>query len=500
MDTRPYWQEAVAGTSFPALNEDIETDVLIIGGGITGITAAWLLAREGRSVVLVERDSIASRDTAHTTAHLTYMTDTRLSDLVATFSREEAKLAWQAGAASMQLIKETVDSLAIDCDLITVPGYLVAAVGTDVQEERALLERETEMAGHFGFEVRLVDDAPVTGRPAIRFADQMEFHPLKYLHALADHAEKAGARIHEHTAVTEFHFEPQRVKAGDHFIRYDKVVIATHVPLQGSAGAWGAAMFQTKLALYSTYAIAAKIPAQAVERMIWSDTADPFLYLRMWKQGDSGMALLGGEDHKTGKETHSGTRYQALEQKLARMIPEAVVTHRWSGQVVETADGLPFIGPTDETQFVATGFSGNGLTFGTVAAMMARDWVCGQPSPWEKLFSPGRRSIRSIKDFVKENADFPVRMVTDRMKIHSGKPEDLKPGEARVMEHRHKRVAAYRDRKGYLHVVSAVCPHLGCIVAWNEAEGTWDCPCHGSRFQGDGKLIAGPAESDLKPL
>ena len=193
-------------------------------------------------------------------------------------------------------------------------------------------------------------------------------------------------------------------------------------------------------------------------------------------------------------------RYQALEQKLARMIPDAVVTHHWSGQVVETVDGLPFIGATHENQFIATGFSGNGLTFGTVAAMMAGDWVKGRENAWKDIFDPGRRSVRSIKDYIKENSDFPVRMVADRIGILEGDPQGLKPGEACLMEHKRKRVAAYRDKDGTLHVRSAVCPHLGCIVAWNEAEGTWDCPCHGSRFSGDGTVIGGPAESDLKKI
>ena len=277
MDTKPYWQEETPGRRYPKLQEDIETEILVIGGGITGVSAAWLLAKEGRSVVLVERERIGGRDTGHTTAHLTYMTDTRLSDLVATFSRQEAKLAWEAGAAAMLWIREQVDALSIACELVEVPGYLVAAAGEDLQEERALLEREAEMARQFGFDVRMVDQAPVTGRPGIRFAGQMEFHPLKYLHALASRAAEAGARIYEETEIGEFLDDPLRVRAGNHFIRYQKVVIATHVPLQGSAGSLGAALFQTKLALYSTYAIAARIPATAVKEIIWSDTADPFL-------------------------------------------------------------------------------------------------------------------------------------------------------------------------------------------------------------------------------
>jgi len=503
MDTQPFWLDTPGGgfEAFPPPGDDLSVDVLVIGGGITGVTAAWLLAREGRSVALVERETLGARDTGHTTAHLTYMTDTRLSDLVATFSRQEAQLAWQAGAAAMELIRENVESLAIGCALKRVPGFLVAAESADRGEERAVLQVESEMAHQFGFDVRFEESGPVTGRPCIRFAGQMEFHPLKYLRALAAAAVKAGARIFENCEVTAFEEDPLLVHAGGHVIRYKKVVIATHVPLQGMAGTLGAAAFQTKLAPYSTYAVAARIPADLpLQDMIWSDTADPFLYLRLGGTGDQRMAILGGEDHKTGVVVETEDIYRRLERQMARMIPLAEITHRWSGQVIETVDGLPFIGPTHEAQFIATGFSGNGMTFGSAAAMMARDWVLGRKNPWEDLFDPGRRSLSSFKEYVKENSGYPLRMIRDRLQVRAGDPEDLARGEARVMEYGCHRIAAFRDDEGELHVCSAVCPHLGCIVAWNQAESTWDCPCHGSRFTAGGAVIAGPAETDLEKV
>jgi glycine/D-amino acid oxidase-like deaminating enzyme/nitrite reductase/ring-hydroxylating ferredoxin subunit len=499
MNTSPYWLDGTDWT-FAPLGEDLDTEVLVIGAGITGITTAWLLASEGVKVVLVDRGDPSRRDTGHTTAHLTYMTDTRLSDLVAAFGRREALLAWQAGAHAMELIRRITGELALDCALKTVPGYLVAAKGGDIDDERARLAEEAETARQAGFDVHLIREAPVTGRPGIHFADQMEFHPVRYLEGLARDAEKKGVRFFANTEVGEFEDEPRRVKAGGHWIHYDRVVIATHVPLQGNAGTLGAAMFQTKLALYSSYAIAARIPAADVSEMIWSDTADPFLYLRTFRDGDSGIAILGGEDHRTGQVERTDECYRRLEQSLAEMLPEAVVTHRWSGQVVETVDGLPYIGSATDHQFIATGFSGNGMTFGTVAAMMARDWAKDVGNPWSELFAPGRKTGSAVSEYLKENADFPVRMITDRIKTKRGEPERLAPGEGKVMALGGKRVAAYRDDSGELHLCSAVCPHLGCIVAWNAVESTWDCPCHGSRFTAEGKVIGGPAESDLKEL
>jgi len=498
--TRPYWLDSPAEINFPPLTENLETEVLVIGGGITGVTTAWLLAREGRQVTLVERETIGARDSGHTTAHLTYMTDTRLSELVATFSRKRAQLAWQAGKESMKLIRDAIESLSIDCDFAIVPGYLAAAEEADQSLEGVALRDEAELARELGFDVEMDGVNPVTKSTAIVFSDQMRFHPLKYLRALAQDAARHGARIFETTEVAAFEDDPQRVTATGHHIRYQRVVIATHVPLQGTAGTLGAALFQTKLALYSTYAIAARIPAAQVKELIWSDTADPFRYLRMEKLGDSGLAIFGGEDHKTGQETDTAACFTRLEQRLARWLPEAVVTHRWSGQVVETVDGLPFIGETGKNQFIATGFSGNGYTFGTAAAIMAHDWASGAVHPWSEAFDPARKSPASMKEYLKENADFPVRMVRDRLKTPTDDPEHLKKGEGQVMENDSERIAAYRDLEGELHVCSAVCPHLGCIVAWNPAEKTWDCPCHGSRFEATGGVIAGPAESDLKQM
>ena len=500
MDTLPYWLDSPADIAFPQVAEDLDTEVLVIGGGVTGVTTAWLLARGGRQVTLVERETIGARDSGHTTAHLTYMTDTRLSDLVATISRKSAQLAWQAGHEAMQLIRDAVESTSIDCNFAIVPGYLAAAEEADQSLEGVALREEADLARELGFDVEMDGVNPVTGSTAIVFPDQMRFHPLKYLRALAQDAARHGARIFENTEVAAFEEDPQRVTAAGHDIRYQKVVIATHVPLQGSASTLGAALFQTKLALYSTYAIAARIPAAQVKDLIWSDTADPFRYLRMEKLGDSGLVIFGGEDHKTGQETDTAACFTRLEERLARWLPEAVVTHRWSGQVVETVDGLPFIGEAGSNQFIATGFSGNGYTFGTAAALMASDWACGVVHPWTEVFDPGRKSPTSIKDYLKENADFPVCMVRDRLKTPTGDPEHLKKDEAQVMEHDGERIAAYRDPEGELHVCSAVCPHLGCIVAWNPAEKTWDCPCHGSRFEATGEVIAGPAESDLKQI
>jgi glycine/D-amino acid oxidase-like deaminating enzyme/nitrite reductase/ring-hydroxylating ferredoxin subunit len=493
MNAVPCWFDELKVTAYSPLIVDLTVDALVIGGGISGVTTAYLLAIEGLSVALAEKEKIGGRDTGHTTAHLTYMTDTRLSELVATHSKREARIAWQAGKAAMDFIRSTVEGLGLDCGLIRVPGYLAAAV--ESEEEKGLLKREAALAGNLGFDSTFIDSDPVSGRSGIRFEDQMKFHPLRYLAGLVEQAWESGVLVFEDTEVTDF--RDGRVTANGRTIYFKDVFLTTHVPLQGNSATTGAAFFQTKLAPYSRYAIGARIPAAAMEELIWSDTADPFHFLRIDRHGDSGFAILGGEDHKTGQEAHTEEPYRRLEQHLARLLPEAVVTHHWSGQVVETADGLPFIGQTGEHQFIATGFSGNGMTFGTVAGLMARDAITGKDTPWARTFDPGRKVLAALGEYLKENRDYPVRMISDRMHVPEEDPAELPKGCGKVLEHDGERLAAYRDYRGELHLLSAVCPHLGCIVAWNKAEKTWDCPFHGSRFKATDEVIAGPAETDL---
>ncbi|MEK7954356.1 FAD-dependent oxidoreductase [Luteolibacter soli] len=500
MNTEPLWLKDHQPSGYPPLGSDITVDVLVAGGGIAGVTAAYLIAKEGYSVALVERGLIGGRETGHTTAHLTYMTDTRLSDIVSAFSRDAARRAWEAGRDAIEFIATAVESEEIDCAFERVPGYLVCAEGSDLKKESALLRSEALVATQLGFPTHFIELGPVTRRPGIFCEGQAKFHPVQYLRALAQRAVESGALIFENTELGEFPDEAGKAAAGSHTITFKHVFIATHVPLQGDASTLGAASFQTKLALYSTYAVGAGMPKGALAPMIWSDTGDPFLYLRIERGEETDYCILGGEDHRTGQEDDTGHCFQRLEERLLKWFPDARLADRWSGQVVETVDGLPFIGPTSDQQFIATGFSGNGMTFGTAAALMFRDHLKGVTNPFSELFSAGRKTASALGTFLSENKDFPVRLVTDRLEVEEGDPEKVAPGEGKVLEHGGHRLAVYRSENGELTRCSAVCPHLGCIVAWNPAEATWDCPCHGSRFEAMGKVIAGPAEDSLERL
>lgn len=483
---------------FDALSQDAEVQALIIGGGITGITAAYLLAKAGCSVVLLEKGRIASAETQFTTAHISYPPDIRMKDLVTKFGRNHAGAVWDAGMAAAEQIRRNVCHEEIECDLRHVPGYLYATENASA-EVVAGLQKDAHLAQEQGFDVELVGECPATHRPAVSFANMMKFHPLRYLAALAKAARELGAQIHEDSEAQEFDAEKKTVRCNGHTITYQHVFIATHVPLQGGAGTLSAALLQTKLAGYSTYAMQATLPDGAVSEGLWWDTADPYFYFRI-DQTDEGLRVIaGGEDHKTGQMKDAENCYAELGRKVRHFFPAAEITHRWSGQVIETVDGLPFIGEY-AGQFVATGFSGTGMTFGTLSAMMFADHVRGVANPWAELFRIERKELSSTWDYLKENKDYPFYLAKSLFMGEHRKPGELEKGEGAVLRYQGKKVAASKDEKGGLTLLSAICPHMGCVVAWNKAEQTWDCPCHGSRFTAQGQVMAGPAESPLKPL
>jgi Rieske Fe-S protein len=267
----------------------------------------------------------------------------------------------------------------------------------------------------------------------------------------------------------------------------------------GKTGLLSATVLQSKLALYSTYALGGRLKPGEVPHALYWDTADPYHYLRVHRDGESDYAIFGGGDHKTGQNTDTHECWEKLAQTAKRIMPSFEPIDRWSGQVVETNDGLPYIGETAERQFVATGFVGNGMTLGTFGAMMARDLVLGRKNPWRVLFDPHRTSVRSgAWDYVKENKDYAYYLVRDRLIArHATSLESVVPGQGKVLNLDGKSVAVYRDPRGIVYRVSAICTHMGCEVHFNTGETTWDCPCHGSRFKLDGTVIAGPAEKPL---
>jgi glycine/D-amino acid oxidase-like deaminating enzyme/nitrite reductase/ring-hydroxylating ferredoxin subunit len=464
----PYWSEAEDLPSFPPLAEDLSADVV----------------------------------TGHTSAHLTMVTDVRLTKLVEQIGRNHAEAVWDAGLAAVWQIADVVDTCGIEAGFEWVPGYLHAPVGADPADAGVQFRQEAGLARELGFEADYVDDVPVVHGPGMRVEGQARVHPRRYLAGLARAIVARGGRIYEHSEASAFVDQPRAIKANGYSVRCEDVVVATHNPLVGFSGVVGATLFQTKLALYTSYVVAGRVNPGAVPDALWWDTGDPYRYLRLEPGHAYDLVICGGEDHKTGQQDDTRDSYRRLEGALRALVPGIEVTHRWSGQVIETPDGLPYIGRTADRQYSATGYGGNGLTFGTLGGMMISEDILGRPSPWTDLFDPRRKvAAGALWDYLKENADYPYYLIRGRFSRKTGHTlRSVKRGRGSVVEHDGKAFAAYRDASGVLTVRSAVCTHMGCNVAWNDAERTWDCPCHGSRFAPTGEVISGPAEEPLREL
>lgn len=508
IDSTSYWIDNTPAPRFSALKGDIAVDVLVIGAGITGITAAYLLKRAGLNVALVERDRCLSGDTSYTTAHVTCVTDTLLTELVKNFGEDHAQAVWDAQLAAMDMIDRIVWREQIKCQFDWVPAYLFnpsAATGRPDQVRNGVdLKKEADLATQLGFDAKYMDAVPVVNAPGVRYDNQAKFHPRKYLIALLRLLSSGkGCQVFEHTNVEEIEGTPITATTSDGArIHCGHVLVATHVPLQGKSGLLPATVLQSKLAPYSSYVVGGWVARGTVQEALYWDTGDPYDYLRVDRRHDHDFLIFGGEDHKTGQVEATEECYKRLEQRIKRLLPEIALTHRWSGQVIETNDGLPYIGETAERQYVASGFGGHGMTFGTLSAMMFTDYVTGEKNPWAELFDPGRTKIKGgLWDYLKENKDYPYYLVRDRFAGKAGHSlRSVRRGHGDVIDVDGQAAAVYRGLDGEIHVRSAVCTHMGCYVSFNEAEHTWDCPCHGSRFKVNGDVLAGPAEQPLSPI
>ena len=500
------WMATAARPEFSSLAKSECADVCIVGAGIAGLTTAYLLTKTGKSVIVLDDGPIGSGETERTTAHLATVLDDRLFELERLHGADGAKLAAESQAAAIDTIERIVREERIDCDFERVDGFLFNAP----EQTADLLDRELATARSAGFtDIEIVDRVPLlsfnTGR-ALRFRRQAQFHPLKYLAALAQAIVRDGGRIFTGTHVTKITGgkSAQVETSGGSSVSCTAIVMATHTPVNDRL------VIHTKQAAFRTYVIGVDVPVGTVPKALYWDTDDPYHYVRLVGTKASGpapaqeMLMVGGEDHKTGQADDAGTRYALLEQWTRERFPMATeIRFRWSGQIMVPVDGLAFIGRNpldDENIYIATGFSGNGLTYGTIAGLLLTDLINGSENQWAQLYSPSRVTLASAEEFLRSTANIAVQYLDWLTGGGVEKDRLVPPCTGGVVRHGLTQVAVYRDPNGTLHECSAVCPHLGGIVAWNHEEKTWDCPVHGSRFDRMGPVLNGPANEDLPPV
>ena len=492
------WLATASMPAFPKLASSARADVCVIGGGIAGLTTAYLLSREGKSVVLLEAGELAFGESGRTTAQFA-SPDDLYCDIEKSFGADGARQVWQSFRDATDLAESIVKREQLDCEFERLHGYLYCLPGQDT----SYIEREFASASKIGVDVELLPRVPGlafdTGR-CVRYGGLAQLHPVKYLAGVALACQRQGVQVFCNTRALEIQDKAEglRVTTEHGDVLAKAVVVATNTPFNDRV------VMHTKQSGYRTYVIGIEVPAGSVPRILLWDTGDPYYYVRLGTSepgSPTDLLIVGGADHKVGQDSHPEHRYGEIEQWVRERFPSAgAVRHKWSGQVMEPADGVAYFGrnPLDnENVYVITGDSGNGMTHCSAGAIAITDMIMERANPWASLYDPSRKAIHGLSDFVKEQAN---TLAQYKDLLTGGDVEDIgqiKPGEGAVVRQGASKLAVYRDEASALHVRSAICTHLGCVVAWNSAEKSWDCPCHASRFGVDGEVLHGPAGTPL---
>jgi glycine/D-amino acid oxidase-like deaminating enzyme/nitrite reductase/ring-hydroxylating ferredoxin subunit len=493
------WVDTSPQTKYPVLTPGVHVDVAVLGGGIAGLTTALLLKRDGRKVAVVEAGRVGGGVTAYTTAKVTSLHGIQYQSVASSFGDDGASAYAEANEAGLRRVAEFVDELEIDCDFRRKPAYTYAEDESGVET----IEKEVEAAKKAGLDAHLTTetDLPWPIAAAIRVDDQAEFHPRRYLIALAKAIPGGGSHVFERSRAIAVAGgkEHVRISTTRGELTADQVVVATHFPFLDRGGYFARMHPERSYGLGLYLNAGAKAP-----QGMYLSTESPSHTVRSHPTAKGEMVIAGGESHKTGQGGDTAERVARLERWARERFDVRSIEYRWSTQDNMPVDGVPYIGrlaPFQKRLWVATGFMKWGLTNGTAAGMILTDLIAGRDNPWAELFDSTRfKPLASATEFVKENVNVGAHFVGD----HLAPPDvrsvgSIAPGEAAFVRRGAGKVAAYRDEQGTLHAVSAVCTHLGCQVQWNSAERSWDCPCHGSRFDVDGRVIQGPAVKDLEP-
>lgn len=490
------WHDSVALPVFTPLNRDLNFDFVVIGGGISGVTLSYLLQKQGAQVALIEAKRLGSGVTGNTTAHLCYIPDISLPSLINNIGKEKACLVIDYWKASIDFIENLTVENKFNCDFERVPGFLF----TESKEGISQIKKIAEAALVLGMSLTLATDTslPFEVKMAARFENQAQMHPLKFIKGIVESFIALGGKVFDESRVMEIvdgEMCEAKVKTGSS-IRGKKIVIATHTPFNFN-------IIQTKVAPYRSYALGIRLNEKIELNGIFWDTKTPYNYIRSYYDAIGQLIIIGGADHKTGSRSDTSNCFQQMEGFARARFNVKSIDYMWSGQTFEPADGLPYIGklPLNENVYVITGLSGNGITGGVVASLLLSDLLFDRHNQLADILSPGRiKPIAEGKQFINENTNTAMHFIKDRITIPHSNIQDLDFEEGKVMSIDGKKVAVYHDQDGRFHALSPICTHLGCIVQWNNSEKTWDCPCHGARFNATGEVLESPATTELKPL
>lgn len=493
--TEAVWSAVTIQKQYPKPDKNLEADVAIIGGGITGLSAAYVLAKAGKKVVVLEALRIGRGTTGTSTGNLYATVGEHLSSLKSKRNLETMKMVAQSRAEAINFIEDRVKEFQINCEFERVPWYLFSEAGDDQTDQ---VEKERQACAEAGLAVsgQIPENFPFKANAVTTLPDQAQFNPLKYVQGLAAGIEGDNCRIFENTKVLRVEDgDPCIIHTENGEIRARQIVMATHSPK-------GVYAVHTAMEPYREFAVAFELKTGLPEGGIyWHQKQLQHYSIRPYRTVQGDYLLVLGEPYKVGHELHNEEKLKLIEAYARKHFEVESVAYTWAAQNYKPADGLPFIGnsPLEKHIYIATGFAADGLTYGTLAAMIIGDLIQNKPNNWATIYDPKRFTpVASAPKFLKENVDVAVNLVKDYLFFGDARElEEIKAGEGKTLEVNDEKVAAYRDEKGELHVVSAKCTHMGCIVHFNNAEKSWDCPCHGSRFGIDGTVLEGPAFADL---
>ncbi|OZU90179.1 FAD-dependent oxidoreductase [Virgibacillus indicus] len=496
--SQPYWADSISLPEFSKLEESIKADVGIVGGGITGITAAYLLAKQNVKVVLLDADEILNGTTGHTTAKITAQHGLIYDELIQHFGPEKALQYYNAAEEAKKLIEQNVESLNIDCDYKKEDAILFTNSDSYITQ----LQNEKKAYDQLKIEHELKDNMPlnIPLKSALIMKNQAQFHPLKYLKVLAEESVKNGAQIYEQTVAVdiEYNKHPSIITKDGHRVTCNHVIAASHFPFYDKES-----FYFTRMYAERSYIIAVKSPKKYPGGM-YINAEEPTRSIRTTNMNDEELWLIVGENHKTGQGKSTMIHYTGLLDFAKQKLGITDFVYRWSAQDLTTLDKLPYIGPVtkeEDNVLVATGFRKWGMTNGTIAAKILSDRILEKDNAYKELFSPARfQADPSIRKFARINADVAKHMVKGKLDNTKNSIDDLSADDATVTRINGKRTGVYKDQNNKIHMVDTTCTHLGCEVEWNSGERSWDCPCHGSRFSYTGEVIEGPAKRPLKKI